>query len=55
MASLGGQEEHSVAGKESQWWAGREIGLDPVAGPHSGVRCRVDLGPALSAAALSSH
>lgn len=36
MASLGGQEEHSVAGKESQWWAGQEIGLDPVAGPHSG-------------------
>lgn len=36
MASLGGKEEHSMAEKESQWWAGQEIGLDPVAGPHLG-------------------
>ena len=36
MASLGGQEEHSMAEKESQWWAGQEIRLDAVAGPHLG-------------------
>ena len=32
---FGGQKEHSMA-EESQWWAGQEIRLDAVAGPHLG-------------------